>query len=100
AALGSTAAAGKAARRRLKTEQASRIFAQDLVLLPRAQVLARANRRDGVRILGIEMRIVARHEDPVLPELGDRPLEVALVGFAGDVAVAPDVFGGGHLEMR
>src|SRR6266850_8126383 len=100
AAVGSTASAGAAPTRRLKPQQASRIFAQDLVLLPRGQVLAGANRGDGVRIFGIEVRIVARHEDMVLPELRDRPLEVVLVGFAGDVAVAPDVFRGGHLEMR
>src|SRR5207302_10808899 len=89
----------RAARKRLKAKQASRIFAEDLGLLALVDVLARADRRDGVRILRVEVRVVARHQDVVLAELSDRARELALVRFAGGVAVAPDVFGGRHLHV-
>src|SRR5207249_10511388 len=93
--VGSTPNAGSA-RRTLKTKQLSRIFAQDLVLLPLGEILARADGGDSVRKLRVEVRIVARHEDVILSELGDGPLEIGLVRLAGDPAVAPDVFRGRH----
>src|SRR2546422_8532538 len=86
--VGSTPNAGSA-RRTLKTKQVSRIFAQDLVLLPGGEILALADAGDRVRVLRVEVRIVARHEDAVLAELPDRPLEIGLVRLAGDPAVAP-----------
>src|SRR6185369_10564557 len=94
---GSTAAAA-AARRQLQAKQASRVLTEDLRLLALVQVPARADGRDGVRIFRIEMGIVARHQDVVLAEIGDRPHEVAFVRLAGDVAVALDVLGGRHLH--
>src|ERR671935_1753130 len=57
------------ARSRLEAKQASGVFTEDLALLALVQVVARADGRDGVRILRIEVRIVARHQDVVFPNL-------------------------------
>src|SRR5882672_2843607 len=97
--VGSIASAPALARSRLEAQQASRVLTEDLRLLALVEVLARADRRDRVRVLRVEVRIVARHEDVVLAELRDRAHEVCLVRFAGDVAVAPDVFGRRHLQV-
>src|SRR6266700_4236887 len=86
------------AAKRLEPKQARRVLAEDLVLLPPGEILARADARDRVRKLRVEVRIVARHEDVILAQLGDRPREIGLVGFAGHVAVAAYVLGGRHLE--
>src|SRR5438874_1179614 len=77
-----SAASAAPARRTLNAKQASRVFTEDLRFLPLAQVLARADRRDGVRVLRVEVRIVARHQDVILAELGDRAREVGFVGLA------------------
>src|SRR6267378_4060619 len=95
--VGSTPNAGGATRT-LKTKQLSRIFAQNLVLLPSGKVLPLADAGDRVRKLRVEVRIIARHEDAVLAELPDWPLEIGLVRLAGDPAVAPDVFRGRLLQ--
>src|SRR5438045_3230517 len=94
---GSTASAATLARTRLKAEQARRIFTEDSRLLALVEVVAGADRRDGMRVLGIEVRIVACHKNVVFTELGDRPREIAFIGLAGDVAIAAYVFRGSHL---
>src|SRR5712691_4138819 len=97
---GWTANAGAAARpaRMLKMQQASRIFSEDLVLVPRVEILALAQRRDGMRKLRIEVRIVARHEDVVLAQLGERPREIGFVRLAGHITIAAYVLRGRHLQ--
>src|SRR5690349_15996857 len=81
AALGSTAAADAATTSRLKAQQVRRIFAEDFRFLAFIEVRALAERSHRVRVLGIEVRIVARHEDVVLAELGERPREIPFVRF-------------------
>src|SRR5262249_19454575 len=98
-AVGSIASAPALARSRLKAQQASRVLTEDLRLLALVDVVARAQGGDGVRVLRVEVRIVARHEDVVLAQLRDRAREVRLVRLAGDVAVAPDVFRGRPLQV-
>src|SRR5438094_6112880 len=95
---GSTANA-RAARKRLKAKQASCVFTEDLGLLALADVFARADGRHGVRVFRVEVRIVARHQDVVLAELGDRAREIGFVGLAGDMPVAPDVLRGRRLQV-
>src|SRR5438477_8847091 len=96
---GSTASAVMLARTRLKAEQARRIFTEDFRLLALVEVEAGTDRGDGMRVLGVEVRIVARHKNVVFAELGDRPRQIAFVGLAGDVAIAPYVFRRSPLQV-
>src|SRR5215472_4003409 len=76
--VGSTAPAASAtkhasaARRRgtmLEAKQRRGVSAEDLLLLALVEVLALPDRRDRVRVFGIEVRVIARHEDAVLAQL-------------------------------
>src|SRR3954469_21279146 len=96
---GSTASAVMLARTRLKAEQARRIFTEDFRLLALVEVVAGADRRDGMRVLGVEVRIVACHENVVVAKLGDRPRQIAFIGLAGHIAIAAYVFRGCHLQV-
>src|SRR5438067_5148462 len=85
---GSTASAATLARTRLKAQQARRIVSKDLRFLSLIDVRACADRRHGMRVLGVEVRIVARHKNVIFAELGDRPRQIVLVRLARDVAIA------------
>src|SRR5712691_3572505 len=86
------------AAKRLEPQQARGALAQDLGLLQLGEIFSRADVRDGMRKLRIEVRIVARHEYVIFADLGDRPHEIGFVCLAGHVTVAAYVLRGRHLE--
>src|SRR5262249_47424084 len=81
-----------AARIASEVEQPRGVLAENLILLPRGEIFALADAGHGVRVLRVELRIVRRHQDMVLADLGDRPREILLVRLAGEVAVAAHIF--------
>src|SRR5262249_33440355 len=82
----------------LELQQIRGVFTEDFVFLPGRQILSLSNAGHRMRIFGIEMRIVGGHQDVILPDFLERLRHVTFVSFAGDIAIALDVFRRRHLQ--